>query len=92
MSETQLNKITLRSFFNKLKGFRKLERDHWERTRAQTFLLLSVNFKEGSTLTPQQVFPLPWDVEIKNTIKEDAKKAKERRKKMWAEIDAGKNK
>lgn len=90
MSEGELDQITLRSFFNKLIGFRKVERDGWEQVRAQTFLLLSPNFKEGATILPQDIMPFSWDVEINGNVIERAKEAKETRDKIFAQIDAEK--
>ncbi|AGO49135.1 hypothetical protein Phi39:1_gp20 [Cellulophaga phage phi39:1] len=87
MTETELDEITPRSLINKLNGFRKADRDKWERVRVQTFLLLSVNFKEGATVTPQEVMPFPWDKELVVSAKEKAKEAREAAKKIWDSID-----
>jgi hypothetical protein len=92
MSVLELHQILPRQLFNKINGYRKLEQDNWERTRVQTFLLLSVNFKQGSTITPQEIMPFPWDDEVIKTAKNDAKTRRENASKIWAEIDAQQNK
>ena len=47
------------------------KREDWERTRIQTFLLLSPNFSKKNQMTFQkfckQIFTLPWDSENKPT-------------------------
>lgn len=88
MTERQLEAITLRAFFNKLKGFRSLQREDWERTRAQTYLMLSPYFEKGSTVTPMEIMPFPWDGTVNTIAKIDPKKMAEDRKKGWAKIDA----
>lgn len=90
MSETELDQISLRSFFNKITGFRKLERDAWERTRTQTFLLLSPHFEKNATVLPQELMPFPWDKEITKQVVDKAAEAKESRDRIFAEIDAQK--
>lgn len=82
----------MRSLFNKLTGFRKIERDEWERTRAQTFLLLSVHFEKNATVLPQDIMPFPWDIEITKDLVDKAAEAKIKRDKIFAEIDAQKKK
>jgi hypothetical protein len=88
MTEAQLNGISPRSLFNKLRGHRAAEQMQWERMRIQTFLLLRPYMEKDSALTPQQVIPLPWDNELVQTQKEMAKEMRQRSAALWAKIDA----
>lgn len=92
MTPQGLFDITPRSLFNKLYGFRRSEKDQWERTRAQTYILLSPYFKENDTVLPQDVFPLPWDGEILRQAKKSAEELAKERAELWAKIDARKSK
>lgn len=91
MTEAELFNISPRSLFNKLIGFRKIERDNWERTRIQTYLMLSPYFDKKSSVSPQELMPFPWDEELVEKVKVSAEEAREARQRIWAEIDAGKN-
>ena len=37
-------------------------RDRWECERAATWLLISPHLKKNSGLTPEKIWPLPWDL------------------------------
>lgn len=90
MTEAELHQITPRSLFNKLHGFRANEMMAWERMRIQTWWLLRPHDSENSLPAPQQLFPLPGDVDVIQTQKERAKEVRERSKALWAKIDEGK--
>ncbi|MEO0573208.1 MAG: hypothetical protein AAF039_15990 [Bacteroidota bacterium] len=92
MTEQQLKEITLRSLFNKLEGFRKLERDAWERTRMVMWAAITPHTKKETKLSPMDVMELPWDTDIKEDQKMDAKEAAKKRKALWEKIDAEKTK
>lgn len=87
MTEQELWEITPRSLFNKLRGFRKLERDAWERMRIQTFHLLAPYLPKDDTLMPWDIIPLPWDKGLNTLAKVDAKKAAEERENLWNKFD-----
>jgi hypothetical protein len=36
-------------------------RDNWERDRAATWISISPHLKKNSGLTPEKIWPLPWD-------------------------------
>lgn len=92
MSVSELWDISPRSLFNKLRGFRKLERDSWEQMRIHAWLLLQPYVVKGKAFQPQEILPLPWDDEIKTMAKVDAKKLAEDRKKFWENFDKENNK
>lgn len=65
-----------------LEGHEIDKRDDWERTRASTFIMVSPNFKKGSTIKPTELMPLPWDqkkttVSLVDRAKEALRKLKE---------------
>lgn len=90
MTEKELWEISPRSLFNKLTGFRKLERDAWERVRIQSYLLLLPHCGKGGPPLPNQLLPFPWDDEVVNVQKMDAEEAARLRKELWEKIDADK--
>jgi hypothetical protein len=92
MTITELDAITPRSLFNKLHGFRANQQMPWERMRIQTYLLLQPHIEKGGSVTPQSLIPMPWDTEILQTQKEQAKEIRERSKALWAKIDEDKKK
>ena len=53
-----LNQMELNAL---IEGHELDKRDDWERTRLATYIGVSPNFKKGSKLKPQDIFPLPWD-------------------------------
>lgn len=88
MSEAELNAISLRSLVNKLVGFRKKEETDWEKTRIQTFLMLSPYMDRDKPLLPQEIWPMPWDNEIIEKAVDKAKEQREKAKEAWAKIDS----
>jgi hypothetical protein len=90
MAETELESITPRALFNKLTGFRVLQREPWEIARIQSFVLLSPYFEKNRSPTANELMPFPWDGVSNSVEKPDPKKMAEDRKKIWAEIDARK--
>jgi hypothetical protein len=91
MSAEQLNSISLRSLFNAINGYREKERMEWERTRIQTFLLLSPYMDAKNPLSVQAVWPMPWDDEVVEMVKDRAKEARDKAAEGWAKIDAWRN-
>lgn len=48
------------------------KRDDWERSRMQAYLTLVPDMKKGSGMTPQKLFPFPWEkVDIVKFEKEE---------------------
>lgn len=93
MSFSELREITPRSLFNKLHGFRRLQRDEWERARLMVFYTLLPNIPEEQreTIRPSDIMPMPWDEETLGKamegIKEKAARLKKERDAVFAEID-----
>ena len=51
-------------------------KESWERIRVCSVLLLQPHMKRGSTISPQQLLPLPWD---KKEKRKDTRTAAEQR-------------
>lgn len=92
MSIWELDEITPRALFNKLRGFRKLEKDQWEQMRIQTWFLIKPYDAKNDYPRPPDMMPLPWDGDIKTLAKVDAKKLAEDRKSFWEKFDKENNK
>lgn len=90
MTVQQLDQITPRSLFNKLQGFRAGQQMDWERTRIQTYLMLTPHMKEGTGITPQSLMPMPWDDAIEELQRTTAKEIREKSKALWDRIDEDK--
>ncbi|WP_435624472.1 hypothetical protein [Flagellimonas sp.] len=94
MTVIELKKITLRSLYNKLKGFRKSQKDAWEMMRIQVYysVMPYVSEEDKDSITPLSLVPLPWDEEvieqIKETTQEKAERLRKERNEGWAKIDA----
>jgi len=87
MTEDELYDITPRAFSNKAEGYnRKVERERkaeMELHRESIITFLSPHLdKRYRNKSPKQLYPLPWDVEVKpkNQTKDPIK--------FWEEIDA----
>jgi hypothetical protein len=63
------------------------KRDDWERQRKATFIEVSPNFKKGSRITVDKLWPLPWDNEgKKQTPIEDNRALVEMAKKVYGNL------
>jgi len=78
MTREELIYITPREFFNRINGYQEQQNFEAERERnlitairSHAFLTLSPHFKKDARTTPQDLWPLPWDIKI-----EEAKKSK----------------
>lgn len=92
MTEQELWEISPRSLFNKLRGFRKLERDRWDMMRIECWLLLMPYMPKENPPSAQELLPMPWDDEIMHKARVDAKKLAEGRKAFWEKFDKENNK
>lgn len=90
MPLADLENITPRALFNKIRGFNNLQIQNWERTRLLAYKMLTPHFKEDQQVTPQQVMPFPWDVQTAPKSKEVSKEKIEAAKKVFDLIDAQK--
>jgi hypothetical protein len=90
MTEKELWEISPRSLFNKLRGFRILERDAWDRVRVQTFYMLIPHCGKSGPPQPLELMPMPWDDELVDTRKIDADEINKKRAELWEKIDADK--
>ncbi len=88
MSAEQLNSISLRSLFNKINGYREKEKMEWERIRIQTYLLLSPYMDDKKPISIQSIWPMSWDDEIVDVVKDRAKEARDKAAEGWKKIDA----
>lgn len=65
MTESELIDCTPRAFFNKWRGFQKMQQqrhqDEWERTRWMTFIFASPYIEDKSIKTAKQWCPFPWE-------------------------------
>ncbi len=91
MTTVELNAITPRALFNKLYGHRAARQEDWERTRIQTYLLLSPYYKEGEVPKMTEIMPFPWDAEAEKE-KTDPMEAAKKRAEQWARVDKMKKK
>lgn len=96
MGHLELDGISMRRLFNKLRGFREREREEWERLRLQCYFAFSPidpRDTEGKTLLPILDFmPFEWDNELPvedrwEQIKRDAQERRKKSAEQWAKID-----
>ena len=69
-----------RYFWHKMDGFYELEnnrqRQHWERSRWQTTLLLNIQLSKGKSIKPTDLIKFDWDDKEKDV--KDYEKLKNR--------------
>ena len=96
MSFMELDNISMRRLFNKLRGYREKEREEWEKLRLQCYFAFSPidpDDPEGKRLQGLLDFmPFDWDNDLPKEdymekIKADARERRERSQKLWAKID-----
>lgn len=92
MAYDELYKITPRSLFNKLYGFRHHQREAWERTRLQCYYtVLPYLPEEYRNKDITDFMPFAWDKEHVDQnidkIREKSKELAKQRKALWKKID-----
>lgn len=96
MAALELDNITMRRLFNKLRGFQQREREEWERLRLQCYFAFSPidpSDPDGKSMLPLLEFmPFEWDNELPvedrwEQVKRDAQETRKRSAEMWAKID-----
>lgn len=92
MTVTELNDILPCTLFNKIRGYNAKMRQEWERTRMATYIGLSPYMPKEKAPTLYEVFPLPWDGDVREEmmqkVKVDAEEARKKRQDTWAKVDA----
>lgn len=83
--------ITPRSFYNKLTGYRRTERDSWEQVRFIMWSGLVPYGEKNKPITVQSVLPLPWDNDLKEKNREDVEQKRKNAQDTWAKIDSKKS-
>lgn len=88
MTERELDQMMPRTLFNKIKGFRSLQREKWEMMRIHAWRTISIHLDSESDLSAYDILPFPWDKdeEVK-AVRPDPKKLAEERKKIWEKFD-----
>lgn len=79
--------ITPRAYYNKLTGYRRTERDSWEKVRFIMWSGLVPYGEKNKPITVQSVLPLPWDDELRETAREDVDQKRKLAEDTWAKID-----
>lgn len=74
MSEWEFLHTTPRYFFNRQKGFERVQLEQWQRSRLEAFYAFLPHTKKGALKRPSDLFKLPGD-EREIQFSEEAKRA-----------------
>ncbi|WP_422858771.1 hypothetical protein ACOKFD_15635 [Flagellimonas sp. S174] len=91
MGENELYEMRPRTLFNKINGFMFQENQKWERMRIHAHIGIMPYMDKKKPISPRELLKFPWDGELTKLSKEDKKRKHEEANKIWAKIDAQKN-